>query len=248
MGYLSLSAMAELSGDLPEAGNLSHSSPAVSFPSLVQATTCVSGITPLESTGDNEGIIGSLGDMHRTIMKQGNSFNTVARSRPFDKFISFNEACVGFMESGQLASENDTVTQLHELGSVDVLATQSLCKVMRVYIGVATGILLGNDHRYTESYATALALQAFQIMPRAFGGASDIEIVQSLTAMAIFSTLSPFGGSPWQMLGLAITRCISAGMHTARISDSRSEEMEKRNNSQVFWALFSLDACVFKKT
>lgn len=236
MGFLSLSAMAELSGDLPS------TSPAVSFPSLVQATTCVSGLSPLESTGDNEGIIGSLGDMHRSMLKQEDTFAIATRSRPFDKFLSYNEASIGFMDSAQLSTENQIANQLHELGSPDILATQSLCKVMRVYLGVATGILLGADYRYTETYATALALQAFQVLPRAFAGATDLEVVQSLTAMTLFSMFSPFGGSPWQMLGLAITRCISAGMHTTRMSDPKSDDMEKRNNSKMFWSLYTLDA------
>lgn len=176
------------------------------------------------------------------MLKQGNTFNIAVKSKSFDNFIMFNEASLGFMDTSQLSAEYDAATQLHEFGSVDSHATQSLCKIMRVYTGVATGLLLGNDYRYTETYSTALALQAFQVMPRAFACASDIDAVQSLTAMTVFSTLSPFGGSPWQMLGLAITRCISGGMHTARMSDPASDDTDKRRNSLAFWSLYTLDA------
>lgn len=235
MGYLSLSAMAEFTGETPS------STTAVSFPSLVQATTSISGCNPCHSDVQNEAITGSLGDFNRGLMRQGIVFGT-DRQRSLARFMSMINCGMPFMSSEQLSLDYRIVSQQQDSGSLDLSIAEAPCRVIRVYMAVASGMLMSGDYRYTESFATVTALSAFQLVPRALPQASDLETAQCLTAMAIFASLSPFGGSTWHLLGLAITRCISAGMHTARMSNYDLEQPEKAANNRIFWALYIFDA------
>lgn len=110
------------------------------------------------------------------------------------------------------------------------------------YLGTATGLMLGAHYRYNEMLATELAFRAVRLMPKVLGYAGKLPAIRCLTALVIFSIYSTFGGSTWHLLGLTMTRCISAGLHTVRFSDHRSQNNEQRSSSRLLWTLYIIDA------
>lgn len=236
MGFLSLSAMAEFTGEQASSGKT------ISFQTLVQAATGVSGSNPFDSSTQNEAILGSLGSFHRNLLKEGTHLSAPDKDGSLNRYANLVRYSLPFMCANQLLSDNALVNQHQDRQDMDPLLAQSPCKVIRVYMAIATGMLMSKEYRYTESFATVFALSAYQSMPRAFSQSSDGEVAQCLTAMAIFSLYSCFGGSAWHLLGLAVTRCISAGMHTARASSPGHDDPTKKHNSRVFWTLYTLDA------
>ncbi|KAK7970394.1 hypothetical protein PG996_001177 [Apiospora saccharicola] len=86
-----------------------------------------------------------------------------------------------------------------------------------------------------------MALTAHQHIPRVDESAGELETVQCLIATALFSLFTPLGGSTWHLLGLALSRCVSAGMHHIRVSDAQSDDEEKRGCSRAFWCLYVFD-------
>ena len=80
-------------------------------------------------------------------------------------------------------------------------------------------------------------------MPHVFDHAGELSIVRCLTALTIYSMLTAFGGSTWYLLGLAMTRSISYGMHTSRPVELSSDldGEDKTQMNRVFWTLYILD-------
>lgn len=235
MGYLPLSAMAE-QWEQP------FSNQHISFQTQVQAATCASGSNPTVSNKQNTAIFGQLGDFHRSLLRQGVNLATIETGEPFARFVELLKYAVPFLSHEQLTQDYQLVLQACKESKVGDLITENPTKVILVHLAVATGLLLSKDHRYMESYATALALTSHQLVPRAIALLCDLEAAQILTMMAIFSIYSSFGGSTWHLLDLATTRCIAAGLHNASISGSDSDDVEKENNRRAFWSIYMLDA------
>jgi hypothetical protein len=131
---------------------------------------------------------------------------------------------------------------LSQRGTTTTPVSQAPHNILLVYIGIATGILLSTDYRHKESVSITLAQAAFRLLPRILSEADNAQIVRSLIALAIYSTYSTLGGSTWHLMGLALARAMSAGMHTGGVSDCRAAELEKRESGRLFWALYALDA------
>lgn len=236
MGYLSLSAMAEFTWEQP------FMTPTISFQTLLRASTGVSGDNPFVSDAPNGATSGPLGNFHRSLLRQGLNLATTDTDKPFDRFLDMCRTTLPFMSCEKLREEYHQVVKGHEDGTADTLFAESPSRTVRVYLAVATGMLLCKDFRAMESFAVVLALSGQQYMSRVLTQASDLDAAQCLILLTIFSMMSSFGGSTWHILGLAMTRCISAGMHNARVSDPDSEEVQKRESSRAFWSLFVLDA------
>jgi hypothetical protein len=132
--------------------------------------------------------------------------------------------------------------EIHAQGAAGALPNESTGKMLRVYVAVAIGILLCRDHTRLENYATVLSLTAYQFMLRVIARDNELETVQCFIALTVHSMQNDFGGSAWHLLGLAVTRCLAAGMHSSRQSDPTSGNMEEKNNSRAFWTLYYLDA------
>jgi hypothetical protein len=62
--------------------------------------------------------------------------------------------------------------------------------------------------------------------------------------MAMASMYTSFGGSPWHLVDLATSRCLSAGMHTAKVLGSDPTDPDARAKSRVFWAIYALDTFI----
>jgi hypothetical protein len=215
-----------------------------SFMTQVQAATCASGSNPSVSNTQNAAIFGQLGDFHRSLLRQGVSLATHDTSEPLARFIDLLNQSMPFLSSEQLASDHRVVVEACKGGNVGDLAAEDPTRVILVHLAVATGILLSKDYRYMESYATALALTSYQLVPRAITQSGDLEAAQILTMMAVFSLYSSFGGSVWHLLDLATTRCLAAGLHNAGMSGSGADDVEHESSRRAFWAIYVLDAFV----
>ncbi|KAK7924023.1 hypothetical protein PG985_006077 [Apiospora marii] len=240
MGSLSLAAMAEFTG---EQSSLPRPRPFLSFETLFRSATGVAAGNLSRSDAPNPAANGALGDFHRTLLRQGLQLNSIETKNPFNAYLDISVQCFPFVERNQLVEEYATISQA-DPGAFDALLADSPGRVVRVYVAVATGILLSPDWRHLETFATALALAAHQHIPRVDESAGELETVQCLIATALFSLFTSLGGSTWHLLGLALSRCVSAGMHRIRVSDAQSDDEEKRGCSRAFWCLYVFDTLI----
>lgn len=237
MGSLSLAAMAESTGEQPL---LPRARPFLSFETLLRSSTGVAASNLSRSDTPNPALHGAFGDFHRALLRQGLQLNSIDTQKPFDRYLDMSIQCFPFIERTQLMEEYAIVSRA-DLGNSGELLASSPGQIVRTYVAVATGILLTPDFRHMETFATSLALTAQQHIPRVDGSSRELETVQCLIAIAVFSLFTSFGGSTWHLLGLALSRCVSAGMHHIRVSDAQSDDEEKRGSSRAFWCLYVLD-------
>ncbi|KAK8088764.1 hypothetical protein PG997_003725 [Apiospora hydei] len=232
--------MAEFTGEQP---SRSRARPFLSFETLFRSSTGVAASNLSRSDTPNPAVNGTLGDFHRILLRQGLQLNSIDTQKPFNRYLDMYMQCFPFVERSQLMEEFATVSQA-DLGNSDALLTDSPGKVVRIYAAVATGILLTPEYRHMETFATTLALTAHQHIPRVDESSGELETVQCLIAIALFSLFTSFGGSTWHLLGLALSRCVSAGMHHIRVSDAQSDDEEKRGCSRAFWCLYVFDTLI----
>ena len=237
MRSLSLAAMAESTGEQP---SLSRTHPFISFETLFRSSTGVAASNLSRSDISNSAVNGTLGDFHRTLLRQGLQLNSIDTQEPFNRYLDMSMQCFPFIERKQLVDEYAAVSQSDLQSSYDLLA-DSPGRVVRIYAVVATGILLTPHYRQMETFATTLAFTAHQNIPRVEGSFRELETVQCLIAITLFSLFTSVGGSTWHLLGLALSRCVSAGMHHIRVSDAQGDDEEKRGCSRAFWCLYVLD-------
>jgi hypothetical protein len=233
--YLSLSAMAEPTDRQP------FSTQGLSFLTLLLASTSVGGANPSLPVGTNVSLSGPMADFRNQILPQGSSLSGVHTAAAFKPFLDKTSISFPFMTRNELEDLFDAVSGAEQGGHIEHVTNESPEKIVIVSIGIAIGLLLSPMYSFTEVLASQLAMKAMQLMPRVFDQAGDLAVVQCLTALTIYSFYTAHGGSSWHLLGLAMTRCISSGMHTSRASNWESDSDAKRQNSRAFWTLYILD-------
>lgn len=239
MGSLSLAAMAEFSGEQHPAHLQAR--PFLSFQTLFRAAAGSGAGNLSRSDSPSPALTGPLGDFYLGLLRCGVQMDAFDTRRHFERYLDVALLCFPLTGRAHLDDEFAVVSQSQTAGTAGQLLYSSPAKVLRVYVAVATGILLTPDCRHMESFATTLALAAHQHLPRVAVSAGELETVQCLMMMTIFSLFSSSGGSTWHLLGLALSRCLSAGMHHVRVSDPLSDDDEKRGCSRCFWCLYALD-------
>jgi hypothetical protein len=142
-------------------------------------------------------------------------------SLPFIKRLEINELL------------NEAIT-FQEAGNIEDMTIQTPDKLVITYIAVANGMLLSPTYAFTELFSTEFVMKAVQLMSRVLEHSEELLIVRCLTALTIVSLITPLGGSTWHLLGLAMTRSVSYGIHTARAGDLDSEDEEKVQMDRVF--------------
>ncbi|KAH7305216.1 hypothetical protein B0I35DRAFT_114016 [Stachybotrys elegans] len=237
MGYLSRSAMAELPWRQPS------SKRNISFLTLVQASTCVSGINPSSSSQPNDLFNGPMAHLHRNLLQQGMGLGSIETERPFNEFLGFSRSILPMIPISHLDKDYSLVVEAYRNGESGRLILEEPRKIMIVHLVIALGILLSQQHHHMEIYATSLALAAYQLAPSTIDQSSDSDAAQCLMLMSIFSMYMPYGGSTWHLLNLATTRCISAGMHSAR-GPEYGRDSAPEEHGRTFWTLYYLDAIV----
>lgn len=232
MAYLSLSAMAERTDRLPSPlGGLS-------FLTILYAATGVSGANPTLPLGKNMAISGPLAELrqnHSLSVDLGGADMRAA----FELYVNMLQTMFPFASRNELLEQYDSVVQTPE-------ASDCPEKHVLAYLGTATGILLGAHYTYKEMYATELAVNAIGLMSQVLDRSRPLSVIHCLAALTIYSLYTSLGGSTWHLLGLTLTRCVSAGMHTSCLSDAHSESEEQCQGNRTLWTLYVLDTCVIQ--
>jgi hypothetical protein len=233
--YLSLSAMAEPTDQQP------FSTQGLSLLTLLLAATSVGGTNPSLPIGTNASLSGTMADFRNQIFPEGSSLGGVQTAAAFKTFLEKTSTSFPLMARGELEELFDIVVRAEQDDLLERMTNESPEKIVIASAGIAIGLMLSPNYSFTEVLASELAMKAVQLMPRVFNHAGDLAVVQCLTSLTIYSLYTTYGGSSWHLLGLAMTRCISSGMHTSRASDSNSDSEIKRQNSRAFWTLYILD-------
>ncbi|CAG9975008.1 unnamed protein product [Clonostachys byssicola] len=228
-GYLSLSAMAELSREKPLSG------------STFSFFTLMNSATGAALSNSSRSLLRPLNGIPWVSLLQNREMATFDTKRAFQEFLDFVSHSLPFICTIDLVAQHTSFTEAQENGEIESLARERPDIVVLISMSIASGVLMSKDRRHLESYAMALALSAHDSSQRLFAQCNDLQITQCLTAMAIFSLYNPLVGSPWHLLGLAMTRCVSGGMHDTRVSDFGSDDPEKKGKSRSFWSLYFLD-------
>lgn len=116
------------------------------------------------------------------------------------------------------------------------------------YMAVCIGTLLSPQSTRLESYRTQLQSASLDLFDSLLEDGDSLVPVACLILLTIYATYSPYGGSAWQLLGLAMKQCVFLGlhrdpeqhMHTA-IWSNRDIDTRRR----LFWTIFVLDRYLF---
>lgn len=237
MGYLPLSAMAEFSGE--QGAGVAQQ---LSSDTLFRAAIGVAGTDPTHSLAVNPALGGPMGDYHKWLLSQRLSFGSMDTGRPFHRFLDMAQFLFPLFDRDAMSASYTAVLHSHEASEAERMAAEAPDQLVSVYAAVANGLLMSENYIYTESFATVLALHAFQLMPTVLARSAELDVIRCLFMLAMLSMYTAVGGSAWHLLGFAISRCISAGLHTARVSDFRSQDKARRESSRVFWNIYMMDA------
>ena len=250
LDYLPLSAMAELR-DRQQTSLQQYS-----FQTFLDAASSVSGSYPTRSDISNVALAGSIEAFYQAVLPSGLRLSRSVADLPIQRYLNLCEVVCPFVERQGFLAKYTHVMEGLEVSETTASSpegapqrstspthlSQAPHDILLVYIGIATGILVSPDHRQKESVSVMLAQAAFRLVPRILRESDNAAIVRSLIALAMYSTYSTLGGSTWHLMGLALARAMSAGMHTEGVSDCRAAEPERRERGRLFWALYALDA------
>lgn len=232
--YLSLSAMAE------RTDKHRSSMEGLSFMTLFNAAIIIDGANPTTSCGRTR----ETPRPSVNVRKLALSDHTITYDDtllPFRTYCSFLSESYPYMAKAELEQMFNNVMTAQEEGTVNSLMDDCPEAFVLAYLGIATGIFLSPHDASDEALGMVLLEKSKTLVSYLFDQAKDLAMVQCLTAFTIHSMFTTSGGSPWHLLGLAMTRCVASGMHTSKVSDTTSEEEGKRSNAQAFWTLYILD-------
>lgn len=237
MDYLPLSAMAE-----PRDRQQTSQHEQYSFETFLNAAISVSGSDPVYSRNTGNALSGSIESFYKTLIPGGMKFTRSITDEPVQQYLDICDASCPFLDRKLFMTRYTHIMESLEKSLNEVVPSQTASDLLMVDIAIASGMLVSPGYLFKESVSTALAQRAFGLVPRILGESDNTTIVRCLIALTIFSTLSPLGGSTWHLMGLALARTMSAGMHTAGVSDCSASEKEKQESGRLFWSLYILDA------
>lgn len=238
MGYLPLSAMAE-SRDREQMLLQKYS-----FQTFLIAAASMSDANSHHAAVLNLTPQDEFGAFYRSSMPSSVKLSPEISEKPIQNYLNFCSVSYPFLDRQATLAMSRCVIEELDKGNLEKLTSDAPHDLFLVYMAIATGLLISAKFRYMENIALSLAKHAFGLLPELLKGSNNSCIVRSLIAFAIFSMYSTLGGSTWHLVGLALTRAMSSGMHTGEISDWLSTEPGKLENSRLFWALYVLDTYV----
>jgi len=233
--YLSLSAMAEPTDRQP------FSNQGLSFSTLFLAAASLGNTNPSSPIGTNTSLSGPMADFRNELFSQGSTLDGAQAAEAFKRFIKVAPTTFPVMTRSELEDLYSIVVTAERDTNIGMVMDESPEKILLVRVGIALGFLLSPNHSFAVVLISELTTTASQLMPRILSQSNDLAVVQCLTALAICSLHTTYCGSSWHLLGLTMTRCISAGMHTSRVSDVSSDSESKRQKGRAFWTLYILD-------
>lgn len=106
-------------------------------------------------------------------------------------------------------------------------------------LAVAMGIIFSPHRDALDQQLQRIVAGASSLLPLLACEDSDELTVSCLTMSAIVSLYDSGGASTWFLLGQAMTKSISIGLHHQTITDSN--KADERAHPWLFWVLYSLD-------
>lgn len=234
MDYLPLSAMAE---DRQQASLQQYS-----FQTFLNAAIEVSGSNPAQSNDSNSALSGSIEALYQALIPKGLKLSRSLLELPVQNYLSICDVLCPFLDRDDFFARYAQIVDNLETAQTDQTASQCPHHITVVYAALATSILVSPDYRHKESISLSLAQTACRLLPRVVAQSDNASIVRALIALSLYSTYTTLGGSTWHLIGLALARAMSAGMHTEGVSNYKAPDPEKRENGRLFWSLYVLDA------
>lgn len=201
----------------------------------------------------NADIRGRRGELHAIDNRSDSptrSFISVDRflcggntSAPYQAYLQHICTAYPYLETTRLERAYQYVTHQHSKGLVSIRESTSPDQYVIIYLSLATGILLSpgyERHQQTAEDLVETSLDAFNYV---LDVGDDLAAVLCLIALTICSLFLDKVGSTWHQLGLAMTRGVACGLHTAKASQSDAQD-NPTEYARAFWALFLLDTYV----
>lgn len=230
VAYLSLSAMAE------QTDNQTFSTEGLSYLTMLHAATGISGSDPVLPLHDNEALSGSLAEFRQTKLIEVD-LGSAEMCTAYQNYVDMVVQTYPFASSGQLSEYREAAI----MASRDDRAEDLPEHLAVTYLGTATGLLLDAHYTHKELLASSLALRAIKLMPKVLDLRGSLPALRCLVALIILSIFTTFGGSTWHLVGLAMTRCISAGLHTFRSLNNQTQDDAQDDRSRLMWTLYIID-------
>ena len=228
--YLSLSAMAERTDK--------HRSitEGLSFRSLLNAAVKGGQTDRSVSHRQNDGEIKSFIAAHDFLCKGDTSAAYQAYTQHIRNFYPY-------IELARLEAAYQNILDAHSKGTASIKASTSPEHFVVIYLGLATGTLLSPGYERYQQIAEDLVECSLEAFNYVLDVGDDLATVHCLIALTICSLFLDKAGSTWHLLGLAMTRGVACGMHTAK--ELRPEtQANPTEHARTFWALFLLDTRV----
>ncbi|KAK2596290.1 hypothetical protein N8I77_013186 [Diaporthe amygdali] len=109
------------------------------------------------------------------------------------------------------------------------------------YMAICIGTLLSSESMRLESYRTKLRKTSWGLLYSLLEDGDSLVPIMCLILLTIYATLSPDGGSAWQLLGLGMRQCIFMGLHRESEQHTKAEMDTRR---RLFWTMYILDRSI----
>lgn len=106
-------------------------------------------------------------------------------------------------------------------------------------LGVSIGALLSSDASRLSGLIDSLHLAAKRTLPVILQNQDELVAIKCMLLLAIFSLLSPSGGSAWHLIGLIMQKCVELGLEKEQ--DYQMQDSLARDRIDVFWTAYMLD-------
>lgn len=116
------------------------------------------------------------------------------------------------------------------------------------YMAVCIGTLLSSESTRLESYRTKLQNASLHLFDSLLQDGDSLVPVACLLLLTIYATYSPYGGSAWQLLGLAMKQCIFLSLHRdpeQHMHTAIWTETDIVTRRRLFWTIYVLDRYLF---
>lgn len=110
-----------------------------------------------------------------------------------------------------------------------------------VYMSVATGALLSPESGSLHGFAEGLHQRATKLLPEIIKSGNRFDILQYMLSLILYSLKTPRGGSTWHLIGLAVNKAISFGLHNDLDPSNEHHSQTLSILRNIFWSLYVLD-------
>lgn len=120
----------------------------------------------------------------------------------------------------------------------------SMVHLFEIHLQVAIGIMASPERVRLAHYPRGLHVAALRLLPTVFKTNRNSDIVRCLLLLAVYSLLSPTGGSVWHLLGLALRVCVTSGFHKERRPQLDANTGDLEEERWLFWSVYVMDRYV----